>query len=55
MIVGLGLDVCSIARARAALEELAPGGQTQHPVDAAIVAIVDRYDVYPEAGEDKEL
>jgi ethanolamine utilization protein EutN len=36
--------------ARAALEELAPGGLAQHPVDAAVIAIVDRYDVDPEAG-----
>lgn len=36
--------------ARVALEELAPGGLAQHPVDAAIVAIVDRYDVDPELG-----
>jgi len=37
--------------ARAALEELAPGGVTKHPVDAAVVAIVDRYDVDPDAGK----
>ena len=35
--------------ARAALEELAPGGLTKHPVDAAVVAIVDRWDVDPKA------
>ena len=31
--------------ARAGLEELDPGGLARHPVDAAIVAIVDRFDV----------
>ena len=36
--------------ARVALEELDPGGLARHPVDAAIVAIVDRYDVDPDAG-----
>lgn len=36
--------------ARAGLEELAPGAAAQHPVDAAIVAIVDRFEVDPEAG-----
>ncbi len=41
--------------ARAALEELAPGGLARHPVDAAVVAIVDQYDVNPEAGQDKEF
>ncbi len=35
--------------ARAGLEELAPGGLTRHPVDAAVVAIVDNWDVDPEA------
>jgi ethanolamine utilization protein EutN len=35
--------------ARAGLEELDPGGLTRHPVDAAIVAIVDRFDVDGEA------
>lgn len=39
--------------ARAALEEMAPGGLAQHPVDAAIVAIVDRYDVNPPSGEEE--
>jgi microcompartment protein CcmK/EutM len=36
--------------ARAALEELDPGGLARHPVDAAVVAIVDRYDVDPREG-----
>ncbi len=36
--------------ARAALEELDPGGLARHPVDAAIIAIVDRYDITPDAG-----
>jgi len=31
--------------ARAGLEELAPGGLARHPVDAAVVAIVDRHEV----------
>lgn len=35
--------------ARAGLEELAPGGLTRHPVDAAVVAIVDEWNVDPEA------
>lgn len=38
--------------ARAGLEELAPGAATQHPVDAAVVAIVDRFEVNPDAGEE---
>jgi microcompartment protein CcmK/EutM len=36
--------------ARAGLEELAPGAAAQHPVDAAVVAIVDRFEVDPKAG-----
>ena len=36
--------------ARAGLEEIAPGAGAQHPVDAAIVAIVDRYEVNPQEG-----
>ncbi len=35
--------------ARAGLEELSPGGLARHPVDAAVVAIVDRYEVDPAA------
>lgn len=35
--------------ARVGLEELAPGGLARHPVDAAVVAIVDRYEVDPAA------
>ena len=31
--------------ARAGLEELSPGGLARHPVDAAVVAIVDRFEV----------
>jgi ethanolamine utilization protein EutN len=31
--------------ARAGLEELDPGGEARHPVDAAIVAIVDHWEV----------
>ena len=31
--------------ARAALEELDPGGLPRHPIDAAVIAIVDRYHV----------
>jgi ethanolamine utilization protein EutN len=38
--------------ARVGLEELAPGAGAKHPVDAAVVAIVDRYEVNPEAGEE---
>lgn len=33
--------------ARAGLEELDPGGEARHPVDAAIVAIVDDFEVDP--------
>ena len=40
--------------ARVALEELAPGGLARHPVDAAVVAIVDRWDIAPGAVEHGE-
>ena len=48
---GVGEDVILAYghAARAALEELAPGGLTRHPVDAAVVAIVDGYRVDPQA------
>ncbi len=40
--------------ARVGLEELAPGGLAQHPVDAAIVAIVDHYHVSEEHKTDEK-
>ena len=40
--------------ARAALEELDPGGLPRHPVDAAVIAIVDRYHVDREVVKDND-
>lgn len=37
--------------ARAGLEELSGRALPRHPVDAAVVAIVDRFDVDPTAGQ----
>ena len=40
--------------ARVALEELGPNELPTHPVDAAVVAIVDRHQVYPDAARRQE-